>query len=196
MINFRLAIGADACGMLDIYAPYITNTSITFETELPSANAFSERMENYLQDFPWLVCELNEKIIGYAYASRYRERTAYQWSVESSVYIHRDFMKLGIARTLYSVLMEILKKQGFMNVYAVINLPNEPSVTFHEKFGFRHFADYKNVGFKLGLWKTVGWWQIQLNEYTDEPAPPLKFSEMDKLFLTAILQDAASGHNK
>jgi L-amino acid N-acyltransferase YncA len=190
MASIRLATPADAKGILDIYAPYIENTSFTFETETPSVQAFADRIQSYLHQWPWLVCEINGRIAGYAYASRYRERTAYQWCVECSVYIHDDFLKAGIATALYTALLEILKTQGFYTVYAVINLPNDRSVAFHEKMGFEYFASYKNVGYKLGKWKTVGWWQLVLNEYKDEPDPPILFADMNKDFLQPLLQKA------
>ena len=189
MKSIRLASAADAPGILAIYTPYIENTSFTFETELPSVDAFAERIETYLQNWPWLVCEVNGRIAGYAYASRYRERVAYQWSVESSVYVHDDYLRSGVARALYESLMEILKRQGFRNVYAVINLPNDRSVAFHEKCGFRYFATYEQVGYKLGKWKNVGWWRLILNEFGDEPAEPVPFAKLDKSFLPEIFSE-------
>src|SRR5580765_1381078 len=111
MPAIRLANEKDAAGILEIYAPYVENTSYTFETEVPSIESFAQRIGTYLINWPWLVYEINGIIAGYAYATRYRERTAYQWSVESSVYIHDDFQRSGIARTLYDVLLDILKKQ-------------------------------------------------------------------------------------
>jgi phosphinothricin acetyltransferase len=189
MTVLRLATSADSKAILDIYAPYIQNTSFTFETEVPSLKEFSERITAYLNNWPWLVCEINGKIAGYAYATKYRERTAYQWCVESSIYIQDDFQKAGVGKSLYSALFEILKKQGFNNVYAVINLPNEKSVAFHEKLGFHYFATYEKVGYKLGKWKNVGWWGLSINEYVDEPAAPIKFSELDKEFLPGLFSN-------
>jgi phosphinothricin acetyltransferase len=191
----RLATPADAKGILNIYAPYIMNTSFTFETETPTLEEFTERIKNYLLNWPWLICEIDGKIAGYAYATRHRERTAYQWCTESSVYIHDDFQRAGIARALYTALFEILKIQGFRNVYAVINLPNEKSVTFHESLGFKYFATYENVGYKLGKWKNVGWWRLSINDYGDEPAAPIKFAELDKKFLPALFAEKVSGVN-
>lgn len=182
----RLATPGDAAGILDIYSPYIANTSFTFETDLPSVDEFAERIRTYLTQWPWLVSEMNGQITGYAYATRYRERTAYQWCVESSIYIHDDFQKAGIGKLLYSALFEILKRQGFNNVYAVINLPNEKSVAFHEKMGFQYFATYEKVGYKLGKWKNVGWWQLSINPYGDEPAVPVRFSDLPKDFLSGL----------
>jgi L-amino acid N-acyltransferase YncA len=187
--KIRLADEKDAEGILDIYAPYIKSTSFTFETEVPTVKAFAERISTYLIDWPWLVCEVDGIIAGYAYATRYRERTAYHWCTESSVYIHDDYQRAGIAQALYYVLFEILKKQGFRNVYAVINLPNDKSVAFHESCGFKYFATYEQVGYKLGKWKNVGWWRLILNEFDDEPAAPVKFSESDKSFLPGLFTE-------
>lgn len=189
MSQIRLATPEDAAGILAIYAPYIQNTSYTFETEVPSVQEFAERIRSYLVNWPWLVWEEEGKVAGYAYGARYRERVAYQWCTESSIYMHDDFQKAGIGRRLYTTLIEILKRQGFRNVYAVINLPNEKSVAFHEKSGFTHFATYEQVGYKLGKWKNVGWWRLVLNEFGDEPAAPVKFSALDKSFLPALLRE-------
>jgi phosphinothricin acetyltransferase len=188
MSLIRIATPKDAAGILDIYAPYIKKTSFTFETEVPSVEEFAERIRTYLNTWPWLVCEIDGKIAGYSYATKYRDRTAYQWCVESSIYIHDDFHRAGIGKALYTALFEILKRQGFNNVYAVINLPNEKSVAFHERCGFEYFATYEKVGYKLGKWKNVGWWKLSVNEYGDEPTTPIKFSELNKDFLTPFLQ--------
>ena len=196
MPAIRLANEKDAAGILEIYAPYIENTSYTFETEVPSIESFAQRIGTYLIDWPWLLYEVNGIIAGYAYATRYRERTAYQWSAESSVYIHDDFQRSGIARTLYDVLLNILKKQGFRNVYAVINLPNDKSVKFHESCDFTWFATYEKVGYKSGRWKDVGWWKLSINDYTDEPAAPTKFSELNKDFLQLLFQKKLSAIKK
>jgi phosphinothricin acetyltransferase len=188
----RVATAADAAPILDIYAPYIENTSYTFETEVPTVDAFKERINTYLQNWPWLVCEVDEVIAGYAYGAKHRERTAYQWSLESSVYVHDDYHRGGVGKALYTALINILKLQQFRNVYAVINLPNDNSVAFHEKMGFEYFTVYKNVGYKLGKWKNVGWWQLQLNEYSFEPDPPIKFSELNKKEIESILKSAST----
>ena len=186
----RLAIPSDAEGILNIYAPYIESTSFTFETETPTVEEFAERISTYLLNWPWLVCEIDGIIAGYAYATRHRERTAYQWCTESSVYIHKDYQRAGIAKALYIALFEVLKKQEFRNVYAVINLPNEKSVAFHESCGFKYFATYEKVGYKLGKWKNVGWWRLIINEYGDEPEAPIKFSDINKDLLPDIFSKA------
>jgi len=178
-MNIRVAVPGDAAAMLEIYAPYIENTSITFETVVPSEDEFTSRISHYLENYPWLVAEIDGKLAGYAYASRHRERTAYQWSVECSVYIHDNYLRQGLARELYLGLIRILEKQGFRNAYAVINLPNDRSVQFHENLGFTYFATYEQVGYKLGKWKNVGWWRKILNAFSNEPSAPIPFRELE-----------------
>ncbi len=187
MTKLRIVKPEDAFEILAIYSPYIENTSFTFETETPSVEQFADRIQTYLQTWPWLVCESDGIVVGYAYAARHRERTAYQWSIESSVYIHNDFQKKGIAAALYTALFDILKLQGFRNVYAVINLPNDKSVALHEKLGFKWFATYEEVGFKLGKWKNVGWWRLIINEFGMEPKAPIPFSQMDQVSISKNL---------
>jgi len=186
----RTATPDDSESILKIYAPYIEQTSYTFETEVPTLDSFKERISFYLKNWPWLVCELDGVIAGYAYGTRHRERVAYQWSIESSVYVHDDYQRMGVARAIYTALINILKLQGFRNLYAVINLPNDKSVSFHEKLGFEYFATYKNVGYKLGRWKNVGWWQLQLNEYSLEPEPPMNFSTLDITKIRKICKES------
>jgi phosphinothricin acetyltransferase len=188
----RLAKPSDAAAMLEIYAPYVVNTSITFETEIPSIAEFEHRIGSYMENYPWLVFESQNELAGYAYASRYRDRTGYQWSVECSVYIHDKYHRSGIGKALYEALFAILKKQGFRTVYAVINLPNPESVKFHETCGFTWFANYENVGYKLGKWKTVGWWKLIVNEFSDEPPAPILFSKLDQNFLPQLFKEKTS----
>src|SRR5262249_15175766 len=154
---------------LEIYTPFIVHTTVSFEYEVPSVDEFSLRIKKYLQDYPWIVCEYKERIIGYAYASKHRNRTAYQWSVESSVYIHQDFHRKGIAKILYETLFELLRHQGILNAYAGIALPNDKSLHFHHACGFRDVGTYKKVGYKLGAWNDVLWLSFPLNEYPEFP---------------------------
>lgn len=188
MNTIRPAKPADAANLLAIYSPYIINTAFTFETEVPSTENFSQRIITYQQNWPWLVYEVNGVIAGYAYAAKHRDRAAYQWCVESSVYVHNDFQQKGIAKGLYKTLFEILRYQGCRNVYAGITLPNDKSIAFHKNYGFARLADYKNIGYKINKWHTVSWWQLQLNEYTENPVAPLKFTDVPISILTAILQ--------
>ncbi len=177
-MKIRFAQKKDAGQLLEIYAPFISHSAVSFESEVPSVREFEERMKSYMQTYPWLVCEQDNEIIGYAYASRYRDRKAYQWSCECSVYVKKKFRKSGIARMLYTVLFETLKRQGFMNVYAVITFPNPASIRFHRKAGFRKFAVYKKVGYKMGKWNDVHWYGKQLLKPVVKPKMPAPFAEI------------------
>jgi len=190
MALVRLAAPSDAPSMLGIYAPFVRDTAFTFETEVPSITDFSQRIEKGLQRFPWVVCEINGVLAVYAYASAHRERAAYQWSCESSVYLREDFRGRRIGQELYAVVFSILKLQGLKTVYAGITMPNEASERMHARCGFEHFATYENVGYKLNAWQKVGWWRLPLGDYERNPAPPLLFSGMDHHLLPAIFSRA------
>ena len=192
MVEVRMAAPSDAQGILDIYAPYVRESFCTFETEVPSHEQMVEKIENYSQTRPWLVCTVNNTLASYVYASGHRDRAAYQWCCESSVYTHDDFQGKGIALQLYKALFAILEMQGYRNVYAAITLPNEASIKLHEKCGFTHFATFENIGYKLGEWKDVGWWKLRLNEYDAKPSPPLKVSEMSAHQFKAIVSETAA----
>jgi phosphinothricin acetyltransferase len=174
----RLATKDDGEALLSIYGDYITNTSITFETEIPSLEVFRRRISEVLEMFPWLVCELNGQVVGYAYASKHRVRAAYQWSVDVSVYIHPDFHGKQIATALYSALFQLLKFQGFYSVYAGVCLKNIKSLKFHQSFGFQPIGIYHNVGYKLGEWHDVQWSELSLMEYNNPPKKPKTIDEI------------------
>ena len=186
-MKLKVADPRDAQQVLSIYEPYVKETSLTFEIDIPSVEEFAERIIQYTKEWPWLVATMNGQIAGYAYASKYRERKGYQWCVECSVYVSSDHMRKGVGEKLYRTLFELLRLQGYRNVYAVINLPNERSVLFHERLGFKWFATYEKVGYKLGRWKDVGWWQLIINEYNDEPSAPVPFAQLDPVLVTEIL---------
>jgi L-amino acid N-acyltransferase YncA len=170
--DIRIATGADAEGVLAIYAPIIRDTAISFELVPPTVEQMRERIESTLVQLPWLVADQSEEVIGYAYASRYRERAAYQWAVEVSAYVHEESRRSGVARALYRALLGVLKDLGYRTALAGIALPNEASVAFHESMGFTAIGIYRKVGYKMGTWHDVGWWQLALGEYTDNPAKP------------------------
>lgn len=191
MVKLRMATPQDAGTLLDIYSPYVLTTAISFETEVPSLQEFRGRIQRNLEKFPWLVCEIQGETAGYVYASTHREREAYQWTCECSVYIQEQFQGKGFGVVLYHVLFSILKMQGLVNVYAGITLPNEASVLLHEKCGFKHFALYENIGYKLGRWHKVGWWKLQLNDHAATPSPPLQFSAMSPQLFASLFEEAA-----
>lgn len=168
----RLARTADAARCAEIYAPYVRGTAITFETEPPSTAEFRKRILQILRWTPWLVYERGGLILGYAYASRHRERAAYRWSLDVAVYIDKRHHRQGIGRALYSKLFDCLKFQGFYSAYAGIALPNSSSVGLHEALGFRPVGVYRRVGYKLGAWHDVGWWGLALAEQAGHPKEP------------------------
>jgi L-amino acid N-acyltransferase YncA len=192
MALVRIASPSDAQQLLDIYAPYIYTTAFTFETIAPELNVFAERITKGLIKFPWIVYEIEGSIAGYAYASAHREREAYQWSCETSIYISKAYQGKGIGRVLYKLLLSFLQQQGLVNVYAGISLPNEPSIALHEKMGYKHFATYDNIGFKFGKWQSVGWWCVQVNEHKNNPAVPIPFSRLDASAVEKLFREASA----
>jgi phosphinothricin acetyltransferase len=189
-MQIRIAKPDDAASLLRIYSPFILNSGITQEIEIPSVDEFGSRIITTLKERPWLVCEMDSEIAGYAYAGKHRERKGYQWCTEPSVYVAEKFYRKGVANALYTALFDILRLQRYINAYAVITLPNEKSVAFHEKFGFTYLATYRKIGYKLGQWHDVGWWELKLNPHVPAPAEPIKFPESDSSLVEKILQDA------
>jgi phosphinothricin acetyltransferase len=168
----RLAREADAEAVRAIYAPIVRDTAISFELEPPSADEMRGRIAATLVRFPWLVHERDGAVDGYVYASAHRSRAAYQWSVDTTVYVHEAARRGGVGRALYAVLLALLRLQGFTRAYAGITLPNAGSVGLHEAIGFRALTVYRGVGFKLGRWHDVGWWEHDLQPLAPDPAPP------------------------
>lgn len=169
-ISIRMAEEKDVPGILEIYTPFIQNTLVSFETEVPGSDEFADRIKKIRQVLPWLVCETGGRIAGYAYAADHRARKAYQWTKELSVYVHDQFKYMGIGTALYISLLELLKLQGVTNCLAGIALPNESSVRFHEKMGFRKVGVYHMVGFKSGIFCDVGWWELFIGNNHQVPA--------------------------
>jgi phosphinothricin acetyltransferase len=174
----RLAVEEDAGAVLEIYAPYVRSTPASFETEVPDVEIMRSRISSTLKSHPWLVCETQGEVLGYAYASPYRSRAAYVWSLEVSAYVHPQAQHKGIGRALYTSLFQILKLQGIYNLYAVITLPNPASVGLHEALGFSPIGVFDHVGYKLGAWHNVGWWHLALQEPSSQPIKPLLLEEI------------------
>lgn len=175
----RTATPDDGAILADIYAPYVRDTFISFETECPTAEEMARRIEATLKTFPWLVHEEDGDILGYAYAGKHRQRAAYQWSCDVTIYLAPRAQRRGIGRRLYTALFGILVQQGFAAAYAGITLPNDASVGIHEALGFRPVGVYRGVGFKNGQWCDVGWWHLALQEPANPPADPIPFPELD-----------------
>ncbi|MBS5114977.1 MAG: N-acetyltransferase [Erysipelotrichaceae bacterium] len=160
----RTATLDDAKELLDIYTPYVINTDITFEYDVPSLDVFKNRMATVLKKFPYLVAlNEDEKIIGYAYASEYRSRQAYQYVCELSIYIDQAYRHQHVGTLLYRRLIEILKELHYQKVYACITYPNEDSIAFHEKLGFSQIGYFKECGFKHDHWLDMVWLEKRIN---------------------------------
>lgn len=170
--KIRLAAEEDFASILQIYAPYITDTIISFECQIPTEIEFSQRIANIQRKYPWLVCEINDKIIGYAYASSFNQREAYDWSADFSVYINPQYHGKNIGKALYFSLIEILKLQGYCNIYAGVALPNIKSESLHESFGFKTIGVYQKVGYKFGSWHDVKWYGLKIKEHILSPEKP------------------------
>ncbi|HEM6238366.1 TPA: N-acetyltransferase [Streptococcus suis] len=168
MINIRSAQKEDAAGLVAIYAPYVEDTSITFETEVPTVADFASRIEKTLEKFPYLVAEKEGQVVGYAYASTYYARAAYDWTVELSVYVSKLARGKGIGSLLYDAIEEDLKVRGFKNFLACIALPNPASLALHKKRGYEQVAHFKNVGYKFDTWHDIVWLQKSLVGEMDE----------------------------
>jgi phosphinothricin acetyltransferase len=176
-MNLRIATPDDAEAITAIYAPIVADTAISFELEPPTVAEMRSRVEATLQRLPWLVSlDAQGRVDGYAYASRHRERAAYQWSVDTSAYVHADARGRGVGRRLYLALFDELVKLGYYQAFAGIALPNAASVGLHEAVGFEPLGVYRQVGFKHGAWRDVGWWQKTLQAPQGEPAPPRPFT--------------------
>ncbi len=175
MFKIRLINTSDAAAALKVYAPYVLNTAISFEYDVPSVDEFKKKIEKICAQYPWLVCEHNGRIIGYAYGSTHRDRTGYQWSPESTVYLDEQYHRKGIARVLYEALFKLLKMQGYYSVYAGILSSNIKSVEFHRALGFEDIGLFKNIGYKLGEWHSNMWMQHFLQGHNKEPKTPVPF---------------------
>jgi phosphinothricin acetyltransferase len=170
--TIRLATAQDANQIQAIYAPIVRETPISFEWEPPTPEVMRQRIEQTLLQFPWLVVEHHGDVLGYAYASRHRERASYQWSVDVSVYVHAAARRLGVGRAVYTSLFAALMVQGFSHAYAGATLPNPASVALHESLGFDRIGVYPGVGYKAGRWHDVIWWGLALQPKPATPEPP------------------------
>lgn len=176
--TIRLATEGDAEAITAIYTPFVEQTHISFETHPPTVEEMAQRIRNTVERLPWLVCEYDGQITGYAYASTHNERPAYQWAVDVSVYVNEAWRRKGIASALYDSLFALLDRQGLRNAYAVIALPNPRSVTFHESRGFEKVGVYRNVGYKNGKWRDVGHWELPLQSLATPPSPPSPLEDL------------------
>lgn len=178
-IKFRFMKASDATVMHEIYKPYIEETAITFECKVPTVEEFSAKINKISQHFAYLVCEVNNKVVGYAYGNKLREREAYQWDAELSIYLKNEFINYGIGTKLYCCLIDILKLQNIYNVYGVITQPNIKSERLHEKLGFNKIGVFHNTGYKFDSWRDVVWYEKNIKNFDEKPSPIISINEID-----------------
>lgn len=176
--NLRAASEADAIQVAAIYAPFVRDTHTSFEAAPPDEAEMARRIRATLRTHPWLVADRNGEVLGYAYATPHRARMAYQWCVETTVYVKTGLRRSGIGRDLYGALLGVLELQGFRMAYAGIALPNPASVGLHESLGFEPVGVYRAAGFKHGRWHDVGWWQRTVGSLQEVPETPVEFAKV------------------
>jgi phosphinothricin acetyltransferase len=174
----RIATGDDAAAFHAIYLPHVLEGVATFETVPPGVEAMRERVLARLVHYPWLVWEEAGAVLAYAYASRFRERAAYDWIAETSIYVRPEAQRRGIARRLYGTLLDTMRMQHIYQAVGVITLPGTTSVAAHEAMGFTPAGVWRQAGYKLGQWWDVGVWQKTLGEPANPPPPLIPFREL------------------
>ncbi|MEZ0497765.1 arsinothricin resistance N-acetyltransferase ArsN1 family B [Sphingomonas sp. IW22] len=178
MIAIRAAEPADASAIAAIYAPFVLSGTVSFESEAPDARTMRARMTASEGLYPWLVATDGDAVVGYAYAGRFRDRPAYHWTVETSIYLAGDAQQRGVGRLLYEALIDTLRAQGFVHAIGAIALPNDASIKLHEQVGFRRAGVIREAGFKFGRWIDVGFWQCELAEAATPPRPVRPFRDV------------------
>ena len=169
-MDIRFAKPSDAATLLAIYTPYVENTAITFEYEVPTIEDFATRIAKTLEKYPYLVAEEDGLILGYAYSSTYYARAAYDWAVELSVYVSQDARGYGVGSKLYDTLEDLLDQMGYVHFLACISLPNEASLALHRKRAYQQVAHFPKIGYKFNRWHDIVWLQKSL----DKEARPIK----------------------
>lgn len=178
-ITIRMAKQSDTEEILAIYAPYVRDTAITFEYTVPTIEEFSARMKKTLSKYPYLVAVRNEEILGYAYASEFKSRAAYDWAVETTIYIKQETRKNGVGKKLYQTMEKVLERQHICNLYACIAYPNPGSIGFHEHLGYRTIGHFSKCGYKLETWYDMIWMEKMIGEHEMSPQPFIPITELD-----------------
>jgi phosphinothricin acetyltransferase len=179
-VLIRPATAGDAGAIAAVYAPYVTDTVVSFEAEPPDAAEMQRRM-NAVPRLPWLVAEGVDTVVGFAYASGHRAREGYRWAADCSVYLDGGHRGQGIGRALYEALIPMVRDLGYVTLHAGIALPNDASVGLHERLGFQLVGVYRNVGHKRGEWHDVGWWQLLLRDPPSQPDEPQAWLALDEV---------------
>jgi phosphinothricin acetyltransferase len=187
--EIRMAEIDDARRVLAIYTPYVTETALTLTSTIPSTEQVVQTMLDVKKRFPYLVCRINGNVVGFAYASRQHPHEAHSWNAELSIFIDPEFQGRGIATALYTALFQILKLQGYCNLYAVITIPNKPSVALHRHFGFKELVVMERSGFKLNRWHDILWMEMKIPGCHDpaEHGLPLPLNQLNNNELCTIL---------
>jgi phosphinothricin acetyltransferase len=176
MIAIRPALADDADAIVAIYAPHVRDGTVSFETAVPGTVAMRARMTASDGLYPWIVATSDNAVLGYAYAGRFRERAAYRWAVETTIYVAAAAQGAGVGRQLYAALIATLRAQGFTQAIGIVALPNPKSVRLHEASGFRSAGVFRRVGHKNGCWIDVSHWQCALAPPENPPAEPRRFA--------------------
>jgi L-amino acid N-acyltransferase YncA len=170
----------DARTCAAIYVPFVRDTPVSFEEQPPSEAEIARRIAAVSEGYPWLVAEIASEVAGYAYACPHRDRAAYRWAADVTVYVGEGQRGQGVGRALYGELMPLLSRQGLRIACAGITLPNDASVALHERFGFELVGVFRRIGWKAGAWRDVGWWQVELSPATygqpAKPGPPVRLN--------------------
>ncbi len=184
-ISLRMAVPGDAETILEIYAPYVKETAITFEYDVPTVEEFRKRIEKTLLKYPYLVVEADGDICGYAYASAFHVRAAFEWCAEASIYVRRGYEGMGFGRKMYEALEDILKRQHIINLNASIAVTdcadaylNDNSKDFHTHMGYRYVGTFRQCGYKFGKWYDLIWMEKMLDKHPDVPQKVLTWREV------------------
>lgn len=193
-ITLRIVHPDDAAALLAIYAPYVEHTAITYEYTVPTVVEFSARIEHTLQKYPYIAAERGGELIGYAYTGAFHQRAAYDWGVETSIYLRRDCRGLGLGRRLYDVIERISRAQNILNLNACIAYPKiedeyltKNSVQFHEHLGFKYVGEFHDCAYKFGRWYNMVWMEKSIGEHDTEPSPVVPFGDLDRCVIEEIL---------
>lgn len=188
-VNIRFADPQrDAAAILAIYAPYIEKTAITFETEVPSLEAFTKRVKDIAAQFPYLLLEVDGELAGYAYAHRQAERAAFDWNAELSIYLKEGMTGTGLGRPLYGLLEELLAMQGYVNFFGLITASNTASIAMHTKMGYKLVGMHEHTGYKFGQWHDVAWMHRRVHE--GEPKKIVPVQELDQAMVREKIETA------
>ncbi len=191
--RIRLAVPEDGGMLARIYRPAVVDHATSFEIDPPGAEEMGRRVTALTTRLPWLVAERADDITGFAYAGPHRERAAYQWCVEVSAYVAPGVQRSGVGRALYTALFGVLVRQGYRNAYAAITRPNDASERFHERLGFTFVGVYRAIGYKLGRWHDVAWYERALAPREADPPSPRSLRDLLPGDVEAALKPTGRG---